>query len=112
MTKENRTFLFTIELSSEGWNFLKNFDGDRTEAGADIIKQLGGEVFSYHYGLGNGKVYAMLSLPNKEVTQAIAVTRLLSGTVKSFEVVELLSGADMLNVYKKMDDVAAIDDVE
>ena len=95
------TYLFIIELSEKGWSFLTNYDGDRTEAGSEIVEKLGGKVISYHYGLGNGKIYGMLSLPDKETAQAISVTRLSTGFVKSFEIIELVSGAEMVGVYKK-----------
>jgi hypothetical protein len=59
---------------------------------------LGGEVISYYFGLGDGKNYITVTIPNdNELIQAIYLMRLPSGLLNSYKVIELMP-SDLINV--------------
>ncbi|MGI9364049.1 MAG: hypothetical protein ACR2O8_02615, partial [Rhizobiaceae bacterium] len=72
-----RTFLFIGTPNSAAWEMQIANPGDREATVRGGIKQLGGELLSYYRGLGNGKNYITVSLPDDPTfIQAFYVTRL------------------------------------
>ena len=93
---ELRTFMFVGEPSAAAWQYLMEHPQDRKAAVEEAFKALGGEVLSYYFGLGDGKNYITVSIPNdNELIQAVYLMRLPSGLLKSYHVVELMPSDQM-----------------
>jgi hypothetical protein len=66
------------------------------------MEALGGKVLSYYFGLGNGKNYITVQLPDdNEIIQAVYLMRLPSGLLTSYEVVELMPSKQMSGALRK-----------
>ena len=66
------------------------------------MKALGGKVLSYYFGLGDGKNYITVQLPNdNELIQAIYLMRLPSGLLNSYKIIELMPSGQMSEALKK-----------
>jgi len=69
---------------------------DRKTQVEGAFKKLGGEVLSYYWGLGNGKNYITVTIPNdNELIQAIYLMRMPAGLLNSYLVIELMPSDDM-----------------
>jgi len=92
-----RTFMFIGEPNAAAWQYLMDNPGDRKAEVAGAFKALGGEVLSYYFGLGNGKNYITVTIPNdNELIQAIYLMRLPSGMLTSYQVIELMPSDQMV----------------
>jgi len=75
---------------------------DRKAQVAGDFKALGGEVLSYYFGLGDGKNYITVTIPNNnELIQAIYLMRLPSGLLDSYKVIELMPSDQMSDALKR-----------
>lgn len=110
---DQRTFLFISEPNAKAWKFLVENPQDRQQVMSQAIAKLGGEIVSYYFGLGDGRNYIIVSLPDdKELLQAIYLTRLADDMLKSYQMIELLSSAEMLNALKRVSQVKAVDNIK
>ena len=92
-----RTFMFIGEPNAAAWQYLMNNPEDRKAEVEGAFKALGGEVLSYYFGLGNGKNYITVTIPNdNELIQAIYLMRLPSGMLTSYQVIELMPSDQMV----------------
>ena len=92
-----RTFMFIGEPNAAAWQYLMDNPGDRKAEVAGAFKALGGEVLSYYFGLGNGKNYITVTIPDdNELIQAIYLMRLPSGMLTSYQVIELMPSDQMV----------------
>jgi uncharacterized protein with GYD domain len=97
-----RTFMFIGEPSAAAWKFLLENPEDRKAEVAGAFKALGGEVLSYYFGLGDGRNYITVTIPNdNELIQAIYLMRLPSGLLNSYQVIELMPSEQMSEALKK-----------
>jgi hypothetical protein len=81
---------------------------DRKAQVAGAFKALGGEVVSYYFGLGDGKNYITVTIPNdNELIQAIYLMRLPSGLLKSYQVIELMPSEQMSKALKRSAELIA-----
>jgi uncharacterized protein with GYD domain len=97
-----RYFMFIGEPNATAWEYLMENPDDRRVAVEESFKALGGEVLSYYFGLGNGKNYITVTIPNdNELIQAIYLMRLPSGLLKSYEVLELMPSEQMSEALKR-----------
>jgi uncharacterized protein with GYD domain len=97
-----RYFMFIGEPNAAAWEYLMENPDDRKVAVEESFKALGGEVLSYYFGLGNGKNYITVTIPNdNELIQAIYLMRLPSGLLKSYEVLELMPSEQMSEALKR-----------
>lgn len=63
---------------------------------------IGGKVLSYYFGLGDGKNYITVQLPDdNEVIQAVYVMRLPSGLLNSYQIIELMPSDQMSAALRK-----------
>ncbi len=100
--KDLRTFMFIGEPSAAAWKYLMDNPEDRKAEVAGAFKALGGEVLSYFFGLGDGKNYITVTIPNdNELIQAIYLMRLPSGLLNSYQVIELMPSEQMSEALKK-----------
>ena len=100
--KKLRTFMFIGEPNATAWQYLIDNPGDRKTAVANAFRALGGEVVSYYFGLGNGKNYITVTLPNdNELIQAVYLMRLPSGMLASYQVIELMPSEQMSEALKR-----------
>ena len=100
--KDLRTFMFIGEPSAAAWRYLMDNPEDRKAEVAGAFKALGGEVLSYFFGLGDGKNYITVTIPNdNELIQAIYLMRLPSGLLNSYQVIELMPSEQMSEALKK-----------
>ena len=100
--KDLRTFMFIGEPSAAAWKYLMDNPEDRKAEVAGAFKALGGEVLSYFFGLGDGKNYITVTIPNdNELIQAIYLMRLPSGLLNSYQVIELMPSAQMSAALRK-----------
>jgi uncharacterized protein with GYD domain len=91
-----RHFLFIGEPSAEAWQYLLANPQDRREEVSAAFEALGGEVLSYYFGLGNGRNYITVTIPDdNELVQAIYLMRMPTGVLKSYEVIELMPSDQM-----------------
>ena len=62
---------------------------------------MGGEILSYYFGLGDGRNYITVTLPDdNEVIQAVYLMRMPTGLLNSYEVIELMTGEEMIGAMK------------
>jgi len=109
---KQRIFLFVGEPNASAWKFLIDNPSDREAVMGKALKKLGGEILSYHWGLGNGKNYITISLPDdKTLIQATYVTRLGDGLLISDECIELLTSKEMVEALGRVKEVKAADDL-
>ena len=107
---EPRTFLFVSEPNDNAWRFLIENPHDRQALMQGAIAKLGGKMLSYYFGLGDGKNYIIVELPDdKELIQAVYVNRLGDDLLKSYSMVELLTSAEMAGALKRIQEVRAVD---
>ena len=100
--KDLRTFMFVGEPSAKAWQYLIDSPADRKSEVSAAFKQLGGEVISYYFGLGNGKNYIIVTIPNdNELIQAIYLMRLPTGLLNAYEMIELMPSDQMSAALKK-----------
>jgi uncharacterized protein with GYD domain len=100
--EKRRTFMFVAEPAAQGWKMLMSKPADRLDVVDEAFAELGGEILSYYYGLGNGKSYITVKLPDdNEVIQAVYLMRMPTGLLESYEIIELLSNAEMVEAMKK-----------
>jgi len=94
--KDIRTFMFIGEPNAAAWQYLMNNPEDRKVEVEGAFKALGGEVLSYYFGLGDGKNYITVTIPNdNELIQAIYLMRLPSGMLTSYQLIELMPSEQM-----------------
>ena len=66
-----RHFMFVGEPSAKAWEMLARNPVDRRKAVENAFSKLGGEILGYYFGLGDGKNYITVTLPDdNEVIQA------------------------------------------
>lgn len=100
--KEIRYFMFIGEPNATAWKYLMENPEDRKAEVASAFKALGGEVLNYYFGLGNGKNYITVTIPNdNELIQAIYLMRLPSGMLNSYQVIELMPSEQMSKALKR-----------
>ena len=97
-----RHFMFIGEPNAVAWQFLMDNPEDRKTEVEGAFKALGGEVLSYYFGLGDGKNYITVTIPNdNELIQAIYLMRLPSGMLNSYKVIELMPSDQMSEALKR-----------
>lgn len=97
-----RHFMFIGEPNAKAWQFLMDKPEDRKSQVEGAFKALGGEVLSYYFGLGDGKNYITVTIPNdNELIQAIYLMRLPSGLLTSYKVIELMPSDQMSEALKR-----------
>lgn len=97
-----RHFLFIGEPTAAAWKQLVANPVDREQAVAEAMAGVGGKILSYYFGLGDGKNYITVQLPDdNEVIQAVYLMRLPSGLLNSYQMIELLPSSQMVNALKK-----------
>jgi len=100
--QEKRTFMFIGEPNTAAWKYLVDNPQDRREAVTAATEKIGGKIISYYFGLGDGKNYITMELPNDNVLiQALYLMRLPSGLLNSYQMIELMSSSEMSNALKK-----------
>ena len=100
--RAQRHFLFIGEPNATAWKYLMDNPADRKAEVEGAFRALGGEVLSYYFGLGDGKNYITVTIPDdNELIQAIYLMRLPSGLLKSYEVIELMPSEQMSEALKK-----------
>lgn len=109
--KDLRTFMFIGEPNAKAWQYMMDNPEDRKSAVAAAFKKLGGDVLSYYFGLGDGKNYITVTIPNdNELIQAIYLMRLPSGLLKSYQVVELMPSDEMSAALKRSKQLISSDE--
>ena len=97
-----RHFMFIGEPNAAAWQYLMEHPGDRKKEVEGAFKALGGEVISYYFGLGDGRNYITVTIPNdNELIQAIYLMRLPSGMLNSYRVIELMPSDQMSEALKR-----------
>ena len=100
--KALRHFMFIGEPNAVAWKYLMENPADRKAEVESAFKALGGEVLSYYFGLGNGKNYITVTIPDdNELIQAIYLMRLPSGLLRSYQVIELMPSEQMSEALKR-----------
>jgi len=100
--RAQRHFMFIGEPNAAAWKYMMDNPTDRKSQVEGAFKSLGGEVLSYYFGLGDGKNYITVTIPDdNELIQAIYLMRLPSGLLKSYEVIELMPSDQMSAALKR-----------
>jgi len=100
--KDIRTFMFIGQPNAKAWEYLMENPEDRKKEVASGMEALGGKIVSYYFGLGNGKNYIIVELPNdNELIQAIYLMRLPAGLLNSYQIIELMPSDQMSNALKR-----------
>ncbi|MDP2578795.1 hypothetical protein Q8W37_02560 [Shimia thalassica] len=108
-----RTFLFIGTSNSAAWEMQIANPADRAASVKGGIEQLGGELLSYYWGLGNGKNYITVALPDDPTfIQAFYVSRLGDGLLDDYQMIELMSSADMATALARVPEIKAADDLK
>jgi len=101
-----RHFLFVGEPNAAAWKWMIENPQDREAAMAKPIEKLGGRILSYYWGVGNGRNYITIALPDDpELIQATYIARLGDGLLVSYEMIELMTSADMAGALKRVAEV-------
>ena len=94
--------MFIGEPNAAAWKYMMDNPADRKAEVEGAFRTLGGEVLSYYFGLGDGKNYITVTIPDdNELIQAIYLMRLPSGLLRSYEVVELMPSDQMADALKR-----------
>ena len=110
---EMRTFLFIGEPNAAAWKFMIENPADRQKAAGEAIEKLGGKMLSYYWGVGDGRNYITIAMPDDiELIQANYITRLRDGLLISYRMIELMSSEAMTGALKRVRDVKAVDDIK
>jgi hypothetical protein len=109
----DRTFLIVGEPNAAAWEFMIDNPGDREASMSGAIAKLGGEMLSYYWGLGDGKNYITIHMPDDPgLIQALYVTRLGDNLLSSYQMIELISSPDMAKALARVPEVKAVDDLQ
>ncbi|WP_299425113.1 hypothetical protein [uncultured Shimia sp.] len=112
-TTDNRTFMFVGTPNGPAWEMLIGSPGDREASVRSGIEKLGGELLSYYWGLGNGKNYITVSLPDDPTfIQAFYLSRMGDGLLNDYQMIELMSSPDMAEALARVPEVKAVDDLK
>jgi hypothetical protein len=112
-TTKLRTFLFIGEPNAAAWKFLIENPVDRKAAAEVGIAKLGGKMLSYYWGVGTGRNYITIAMPDDiELIQANYLIRLGDGLLVSYQMIELMSSEAMTGALKRVADVKAVDDLK
>jgi len=107
---KKRIFLFVGEPNVTAWKMVIENPADREASMSKVIAKLGGEMLSYYWGLGDGKNYITIALPDdNELIQAVYVTRLGDDLLKSYKAIEVISSKDMTSALKQVKGLKAIE---
>lgn len=97
-----RHFLFIGEPSAAAWEYLMKDPQDRQKKVEAAMTAIGGKMLSYYFGLGDGKNYITVQLPNdNETIQAVYLMRLPTGMLNSYQVIELMPSAQMADALRR-----------
>jgi hypothetical protein len=108
-----RTFLFIGEPNAAAWKFMIEKPADRQKTAGEAIAKLGGKMLSYYWGVGDGRNYITIAMPDDiELIQANYLTRLGDGLLISYKMIELMSSEAMTGALKRVPDVKAVDDIK
>ncbi len=100
--KKLRHFMFIGQPNATAWKYMMENPEDRKAEVAGAFKALGGEVLSYYWGLGDGRNYITVTIPDdNELVQAIYLMRLPSGMLDSYQVIELMPSDQMSEALKR-----------
>jgi uncharacterized protein with GYD domain len=100
--KEPRYFMFIGEPGAEAWKYLMANPADREKEVKAGMAAIGGKVLSYYFGLGDGKNYITVELPDdNELIQAVYLMRLPTGLLNSYQVIELMPSAQMAQALQR-----------
>ena len=100
--KEPRYFIFIGEPNAAAWKYLMENPADRKQEVEAGMEAVGGKVLSYYFGLGDGKNYITVQLPDdNEVIQAVYLMRLPSGLLNSYQVIELMPSNQLSEALKR-----------
>ncbi len=111
--KNQRYFLFIGQPDAAAWKTLIGNPTDREAVMSKAIEKLGGKMIGYYWGLGDGKNYITIAMPDdNELIQATYVARLGDGLLVSYEAIELMTSKDMAAALKRIGDVKAVDDIK
>lgn len=111
--ERKRHFMFIGQPNAKAWQWLIDNPQDRQQITGKSIERLGGKMLSYYFGLGNGRNYITVAMPDDaELVQAAYVLRLASGLLMNYQVVELISSNEMEGVLKRVEEVMAVDDIQ
>ena len=109
----NRTFMFVGTPNGAAWEMLIASPGDREAIVRGGIEKLGGELLSYYFGLGNGKNYITVSLPDDPTfIQAFYLSRMGDGLLDDYQMIELMSSSDMAVALERVKEVKVVDDLK
>lgn len=105
-TDELRHFLFIGEPNAAAWEFLIDNPSDREALMAEPIERLGGRMIAYYWGLGDGRNYIIVALPDDPaLIQATYVARLGEDLLVSYRMIELMTAADMAEALSRVAEV-------
>ena len=97
-----RYFLFIGEPNAAAWKYLMDNPVDRRQQVDEAMSALGGKILSYYFGMGNGKNYITVELPDdNEVIQAVYLMRMPSGLLTSYEFIELMPSEQMVSALRR-----------
>ena len=105
-----RYFMFIGEPNAAAWKYLMANPQDRQKEVEEAMTAIGGKVLSYYFGLGDGKNYITVELPDdNEVIQAVYLMRMPTGLLKSYQVIELMPSAQMARALRKSNELIQIE---
>ncbi len=105
-----RHFLFVGEPNAAAWQYLMDNPADRQEEVEAAMAAIGGRILSYYFGLGDGKNYITVQLPDdNEVIQAVYLMRLPSGLLTSYRVTELMPSDQMAAALRRSAEFLALE---
>lgn len=112
-SNEMRTFLFVGTPNSAAWEMQIAAPGDREAMMRGGIEKLGGELLSYYWGLGTGKNYIIVNLPDDPTfIQAFYLTRLGDDVLEDYQMIELMSSPDMAEALARVPEIKAADNLK
>jgi uncharacterized protein with GYD domain len=94
-------FLILFGLTGEAVSRFMEKPSDRSAVVRDLVAQLGGELESYYFVLGQYDGAVVVNLPDSASAATVAVAVTATGAFSRFETHELISTEDMLGILQK-----------
>ena len=94
-------YLVSVKSSANHYRAMVTEPEDREQSIRDRIRKFEATLLGFFYGNGN-MLYMIAEFPDSKKLYTVLTAMLASGEVEDIDVVEIFSGADMVNICKSV----------